>query len=108
MKIAAVTTDQIIIVAGSVAQMREIGGYQMANGEWAVHFNTELGHGHIEYTDNRSNRTIDAAEFEAHYAWLIGEHQRYVDHVAALEAAANESETMATDGGDGSSGTTTA
>jgi hypothetical protein len=97
MKITAVTTDQIIVVSGVPAMMRELGGYQMTNGEWAVQFDTELGYGHIEYTDNRPNKPIDQAYFDAHFAWLITEHQRYVETKAA-EAQANESETMATTG----------
>jgi len=91
MKITAVTTDQIIVVGGVPALMREIGGYQMTNGEWAVQFDSELGYGHIEYTDNRPNLAINQAYFDIHFAWLITEHQRYLDHVAAQEAAANES-----------------
>ncbi|NOI13809.1 hypothetical protein [Vibrio hepatarius] len=102
MKIAAVTTDQIIIIDGVVAHLREIGGFQMGNGEWAVHFNEELGYGHIEYTDSRDNRNIDAAEFQVHYAWLKDEHQRYLDHQAA-EAAANEPDPISEPGGDSGS-----
>lgn len=98
MKITAITSDQIILVGGVPAMMREIGGYQMTNGEWAVQFDTELGYGHIEYTDKRQNKTIDQAYFDAHFAWLITEHQRYID-IKAAEAQANESETMASTGG---------
>lgn len=91
MKISAVTTDQIIVVDGKPALMRDIGGYQMTNGEWAVQFDSEFGYGHIEFTDNRPNQEIDQAYFNMHFAWLITEHQRYLDHVAAQEAAVNES-----------------
>ncbi len=91
MKITAVTVDQIIIFGGVVAQMREIGGYHMTNGEWAVHFDTTLGHGHIEYLDNRNNQTIDQAFFDQHYAWLIDEHQRFIK----LKEAEQNGETQA-------------
>lgn len=89
MKITAVTEDQIIVIDGQGAEMRVLGGYHMQNGEWAIHFDTALGYGEIEYLDNRPNRRIYQAEFDTHYSWLITEHQRYLDHLSA-EAAANE------------------
>lgn len=103
MKITAVTEDQIIVIDGQGAEMRELGGYHMTNGEWAVHFDAEKGYGEIEYLDNRPNRRIYQDEFDAHYSWLITEHQRYQDHLAA-QAAAYESETIITDGSDNSGG----
>lgn len=96
MKITAVTTDQIILVGGIPADMRAIGGYHMKNGEWAVHFDTTIGVGEIEYLDNRPNRVINQDDFEKHYSWLINEHTRYQQHVAEQQAqleqelAANE------------------
>lgn len=108
MKIAAVTQDQLILIAGVPAQMRELGGYHMTRGEWAVHFDTDLGYGHIEYLDNRNNVTLSQEDFDKHYAWLITEHKRYLDHVAeqqrsAEEAAANEPDTTTEPGSDSGS-----
>ncbi len=94
MKITAVTLDQLIIVDGTPAPMAQLGGYHMHNGEWAVHFDTDIGVGHIEYLDNRLNRTIGQAEFESHYTWLIDEHTRYVEHQAEQERIENEQATM--------------
>ncbi len=82
MKITAITQDQVIIINSRPALVAEIGGYHMHNGEWAVHFDTDMGIGHIEYLDNRLNRTIEQAEFDKHYSWLIEEHQKYIDHQA--------------------------
>ena len=87
MKITAVTQDQLILIDGEPALMAEIGGYNMQRGEWAVHFDTELGVGHIEYLDNRDNQVLDSALFNSAYAWLIDEHQRFID---LKEAEANE------------------
>ncbi|MFW7525313.1 hypothetical protein ACODM8_14420 [Vibrio ostreicida] len=87
MKIIAVTEDQLILVDNTPAEMNELGGYRMKNGEWAVQFDADLGYGEIEYLDNRPNRRIYQAEFESHYSWLLDEHKRYQDHLAAEEAA---------------------
>lgn len=106
MKIAAITQDQVIVIDGNAAFMRELDGFLMERGEWAVRFDTDLGIGTIEYTDSRNNRSIDAAEFNAHYSWLEVEHQRYVDHKAAeaaAEAAANEPDPISEPGGDSGS-----
>ncbi|MCF7355081.1 hypothetical protein [Vibrio phage vB_VruC_PG21] len=97
MKISAVTEDQVIVIDGSAAFMADIGGYHMTNGEWAVHFDTTTGYGEIEYIDNRPNQFIDEAFFNQHFAWLQAEHQRYLDHIAQLEAE-NESENTGDDG----------
>lgn len=77
MKITAVTQDQLILIDGVAAQIGEIGGFFMQRGEWAVHFDTELGIGHIEYLDIRSNQSLTLALFEQHYAWLIDKHAEY-------------------------------
>ncbi|WP_311568394.1 hypothetical protein [Photobacterium arenosum] len=87
MKITAVTYDQVIVVDGVPAFMAEIGGFEMTNGEWAVHFNDAIGIGEIEYTDARSNATLSPEGFQASYAWLITEHQRYLDHVEQQNVA---------------------
>ncbi|SIO96684.1 hypothetical protein [Vibrio spartinae] len=81
MKVTAITQDQMIIVDGVVAEMSKIGGYQMTHGEWAVQYDTATGAGHIEYLDARPNQAIGENEFNARYAWLIDEHQRYQDYV---------------------------
>jgi hypothetical protein len=83
MKITAVTQDQIIIIDEVVADMRTLGGYHMTDGEWALHFDTITGYGEIEFIDNRQNQVIGQAYFEAHYTWLIDEHTRYMDSLAA-------------------------
>jgi len=88
MKITAVTQDQIIVIDSAVANIREIGGYVMENGEWAIHFDTDLATGQIEYIDSRTNQAIDQKAFDAHYQWLIDEHQRYQTHEAEQEKAA--------------------
>ncbi|WP_162062376.1 hypothetical protein [Vibrio taketomensis] len=49
MKIAAITQDQLIIKDGVPAPIALIGGFRMERGEWAVHFDTDLGIGQIEY-----------------------------------------------------------
>ncbi|MDO6709084.1 hypothetical protein, partial [Photobacterium sp. 1_MG-2023] len=87
MKITAATQDQIILIDGIPALMAEMGGYNMQRGEWAVHFDTDLGVGHIEYLDNRGNQILTRDLFERAYAWLIDEHTRYVTAMAEQEAA---------------------
>ncbi len=81
MKIVAITYDQMIAIDGVPAMMRDIGGFHMKRGEWAVHFDTDTGIGSIEFTDNRLNETITSETFHQSYAWLIDEHQRYQDYV---------------------------
>lgn len=93
MKISAVTTDQIIVVDGVLARISKIGGYHMTNGEWAIYYDTNKGYGEIEYLDNRPNQLLDKETFDSKYAWLLEEHQRYLDHKAAQEIALNEQQT---------------
>lgn len=88
MKITVITEDQIILVDDVPAFMAEIGGFEMRRGEWAVHFDTNKSIGEIEYLDIRNNQTITQADFDSSYAWLLTEHQRYLDHKQAEEQAA--------------------
>ena len=85
MNITAITQDQLIIVDGVPAAIAQIGGFRMERGEWAVHFDSELGIGQIEYLDIRSNQTLTSKEYEAHYAWLVAKHGEYIDWVHQQE-----------------------
>ncbi|UTM58286.1 hypothetical protein L4174_005440 [Photobacterium sp. CCB-ST2H9] len=87
MRITAITQDQLIVIDGVPAFLGQMGGFAMRQGEWAIDYNTLTGLGHIEYTDNRPNQTINSAVFDAAYAWLIDEHTRYVAAIAEQEAA---------------------
>ncbi|WCE31113.1 hypothetical protein [Vibrio sp. SCSIO 43137] len=76
----------------------------MTRGEWAVHFDTDKGYGEIEYLDNRPNEALTQQGFDAHYAWLVTEHERYQKHQAEVqakaEALANEQQALV-DAGNG-------
>ncbi|ODS10164.1 hypothetical protein [Vibrio scophthalmi] len=94
MKIVAVTRDQLILIDGISAQICLIGGFTMQRGEWAVHFDTKTGVGHIEYIDIRNNQPLTTELFNTHYAWLIAKHGEFVQwqqEQAALEQAQSES-----------------
>ncbi|MGF1762451.1 hypothetical protein [Aliivibrio kagoshimensis] len=86
MKITAVTIDQIIVIDGVVANLSNTGGFEMRGGEWAIQFDSNVGAGHVEYTDRRLTKDINQAEFDAKYAWLLIEHKNYIDLVAEQEA----------------------
>lgn len=95
MKIIAITLDQMIIIDGVAASLREHGGFEMARGEWAVHFDSVKGIGEVEYFDNRRNQPLTQAEFDKHYSWLLTEHTRVIEQekaeqLKAQEAALNE------------------
>lgn len=107
MKITAITQDQMILVNGVPAFMAEIGGFEMRRGEWAVQFDTATGVGEVEYLDIRNNQTITQADFDNSYAWLLTEHQRYLDHketeriAAEKEAAEHDEQSQTGDSGGG-------
>ncbi|WP_124939259.1 hypothetical protein [Vibrio viridaestus] len=64
----------------------------MTNGEWAVHFDTTLGLGHVEYLDNRVNVDLTQADYDAHYAWLETTHQQVLDYDAEQQAIADSAD----------------
>lgn len=97
MKITAVTEDQIILIDGIPAFVGEIGGYHMTRGEWALHFDTDIGHGEIEYIDNRPNQRIDNDIYHKAYTWLETEHARYLTYAAELKAEAEREQQTITD-----------
>lgn len=87
MKITAITQDQLIIVDDVPAPIGQIGGFRMERGEWAVHFDTEIGAGHIEFLDSRSNEPLNTALYQARYAWLVSKHAEFIEweHAQQLE-----------------------
>lgn len=87
MKIAVITLDQIIVIDGEGLHIP----FEMKGGEWAVHWDSRLGTGEVEYTDSRLNETITSFE---KYQYLI---DLFVDEKARIEAerAAAEAEAIA-------------
>lgn len=79
-KLIIVTVDQLIIVDGKPLDMRPHGGFNMANGEWALNFGGIVGE--IEYTDIRMNKTIDSSFVEAHYSWAYDLFDKYYEEIA--------------------------
>ena len=69
----------------------------MTNGEWAVHFDGDLGIGHIEYIDSRPNSALTKADFDKHYQWLVTEHQKYLDYLKAEQEKAEAQDTEHTE-----------
>lgn len=92
MRIIAVTQDQLIVKDDVLADISMIGGYTMTNGEWAVHFDSDLGIGHVEYIDSRPNSTLSKADFDKHYKWLVSEHQKYLDYLKAKAQSTEQTE----------------
>lgn len=86
MRISIITLDQVIVLDSTPAMMLEVGGFEMAGGEWAVHFDTNTGIGHVEYTDSRPNKVISQADFDASYSWCLARHSEWVDFDAARNA----------------------
>lgn len=91
MKITAVTQDQLIVKDGVPAFVGKSTGFTMGNGEWAVHYDSVMGVGSIEYTDNREPTTFDGEYYQTHFAWLEqvhADHLIWEDEQRALEEAA--------------------
>jgi len=86
MKISIITQDQIIVIDGEGLNIP----FQM-NGEWAVHWDSRLGTGEVEYTDSRLNEAITSFDKYQHLIDL------FVDEKARIEAerAAAEAEAIA-------------
>ncbi|PKF48676.1 hypothetical protein AT251_24370 [Enterovibrio nigricans] len=74
MNITAITQDQLILIDG--VGVSAVGGFRMERGEWALHFDTDKGIGHIEYLDSRPNLLLTQVHFDNAYHWLIEEFER--------------------------------
>lgn len=78
MKISVITQDQVVLIDGLALPF----SFQVPNGEWAIHFDTETNLGEVEYIDSRLNETI--RDF-SHYQYLV---TLYQEEQARLEAEA--------------------